>query len=228
MARLGNKYLADTEPWKVIKTDPERVKTIMNISLQIAANLAVVFEPFMPFTSEKLLKMLNLGKPGWDMLGRADILAAGHTLGEPSLLFDKIEDDAIEKQLEKLANTKKANEIKATPVAPQREAVSYDDFSKMDIRVGTILEAERVPKTDKLLKLTIDTGIDKRTVVSGIAGYFTPEQAVGKKVSMLVNLEPRKIRGIESHGMILMAQDADGRLEFVAPLTDVRNGSEVK
>ncbi len=228
IARLGNKYLADTEPWKVIKTDPERVKTIMNISLQIAANLAVVFEPFMPFTSEKLLKMLNLGKPGWDMLGRADILAAGHTLGEPSLLFDKIEDDAIEKQLEKLANTKKANEIKATPVAPQREAVSYDDFSKMDIRVGTILEAERVPKTDKLLKLTIDTGIDKRTVVSGIAGYFTPEQAVGKKVSMLVNLEPRKIRGIESHGMILMAQDADGRLEFVAPLTDVRNGSEVK
>lgn len=228
IARLGNKYLADTEPWKVIKTDPERVKTIMNISLQIAANLAVVFEPFMPFTSEKLLKMLNLGKPGWDMLGRADILAAGHTLGEPSLLFDKIEDDAIEKQLEKLANTKKANEIKATPVAPQREAVSYDDFSKMDIRVGTILEAERVPKTDKLLKLTIDTGIDKRTVVSGIAGYFTPEQAIGKKVSMLVNLEPRKIRGIESHGMILMAQDADGRLEFVAPLTDVRNGSEVK
>ena len=182
----------------------------------------------MPFTSEKLLKMLNLGNPGWDMLGRADILAAGHTLGEPSLLFDKIEDDVIEKQLEKLANTKKANEIKATPVAPQREAVSYDDFSKMDIRVGTILEAERVPKTDKLLKLTIDTGIDKRTVVSGIAGYFTPEQAVGKKVSMLVNLEPRKIRGIESHGMILMAQDADGRLEFVAPLTDVRNGSEVK
>ena len=228
IARLGNKYLADTEPWKVIKTDPERVKTIMNISLQIAANLAVVFEPFMPFTSEKLLKMLNLGKPGWDMLGRADILAAGHTLGEPSLLFDKIEDDAIEKQLEKLANTKKANEIKATPVTPQREAVSYDDFAKMDIRVGTILEAERVPKTDKLLKLTIDTGIDKRTVVSGIAGYFTPEQAVGKKVSMLVNLEPRKIRGIESHGMILMSQDADGRLEFVAPLTDVRNGSEVK
>lgn len=228
IARLGNKYLADTEPWKVIKTDPERVKTIMNISLQIAANLGVVFEPFMPFTSEKLLKMLNLGKPGWDMLGRADILAAGHTLGEPSLLFDKIEDDAIEKQLEKLANTKKANEIKATPVTPQREAVSYDDFSKMDIRVGTILEAERVPKTDKLLKLTIDTGIDKRTVVSGIAGYFTPEQAIGKKVSMLVNLEPRKIRGIESHGMILMAQDADGRLEFVAPLTDVRNGSEVK
>jgi len=228
IARLGNKYLADTEPWKVIKTDPERVKTIMNISLQIAANLAVVFEPFMPFTSEKLLKMLNIGKPGWDMLGRADILAAGHKLGEPSLLFDKIEDDAIEKQLEKLANTKKANEIKATPVAPQREAVSYDDFSKMDIRVGTILEAERVPKTDKLLKLTIDTGIDKRTVVSGIAAYFTPEQAIGKKVSMLVNLEPRKIRGIESHGMILMAQDADGRLEFVAPLTDVRNGSEVK
>ncbi len=228
IARLGNKYLADTEPWKVIKTDPERVKTIMNISLQIAANLAVVFEPFMPFTSEKLLKMLNLAKPGWDMLGRADILAAGHTLGEPSLLFDKIEDDAIEKQLEKLANTKKANEIKATPVAPQRDVVSYDDFSKMDIRVGTILEAERVPKTDKLLKLTIDTGIDKRTVVSGIAGYFTPEQAIGKKVSMLVNLEPRKIRGIESHGMILMAQDADGRLEFVAPLTDVRNGSEVK
>jgi len=228
IARLGNKYLAETEPWKVVKTDPERVKTIMNIALQIAANLPVVFEPFMPFTSEKLLKMLNLGKPGWDMLGRADILAVGHTLGEPSLLFEKIEDPEIERQMEKLANTKKENEAKTTPVAPQRDAISYDDFSKMDIRVGTILEAERVPKTDKLLKLTIDTGIDKRTVVSGIAGYFTPEQVIGKKVSMLVNLEPRKIRGIESHGMILMAQDADGRLEFVAPLSDVRNGSEVK
>lgn len=228
MARLGNKYLADTEPWKVIKSDAERVKTIMNISLQIAANLAVVFEPFLPFSSEKLLTMLNLGKPGWDVLGRADLLKAGHTIGEPSLLFEKVEDAEIEKQLEKLANTKKQNEAKATPVTPQRETVSYDEFAKMDIRTGTILEAERVPKTDKLLKLTIDTGIDKRTVVSGIAGYFTPEQAIGKKVSMLVNLEPRKIRGIESHGMILMAQDADGRLEFVAPLTEVRNGSEVK
>lgn len=228
MARLGNKYLADTEPWKVIKSDAERVKTIMNISLQIAANLAVVFEPFLPFSSEKLLTMLNLGKPGWDVLGRADLLKAGHTIGEPSLLFEKVEDAEIEKQLQKLANTKKQNEVMAIPVAPQREIVSYDEFAKMDIRTGTILEAERVPKTDKLLKLTIDTGIDKRTVVSGIAGYFTPEQAVGKKVSMLVNLEPRKIRGIESHGMILMAQDADGRLEFVAPLTEVRNGSEVK
>jgi len=228
MARLGNKYLADTEPWKVIKTDAERVKTIMNISLQIAANLAVVFEPFLPFTSEKLLTMLNLGKPGWDVLGRADLLKAGHTIGEPSLLFEKVEDAEIEKQLEKLANTKKQNEVMAIPVTPQRDIVSYDEFAKMDIRTGTILEAERVPKTDKLLKLTIDTGIDKRTVVSGIAGYFTPEQAIGKKVSMLVNLEPRKIRGIESHGMILMAQDADGRLEFVAPLTEVRNGSEVK
>jgi methionyl-tRNA synthetase/methionyl-tRNA synthetase C-terminal region/beta chain len=228
MARLGNKYLADTEPWKTIKSDTERVKTIMNISLQIAANLAVVFEPFLPFTSEKLLTMLDLGKPGWDVLGRADLLKEGHTIGEPSLLFEKVEDSEIEKQLEKLANTKKQNETKAIPVAPQRETVNYDEFSKMDIRTGTILEAERVPKTDKLLKLTIDTGIDKRTVVSGIAGYFTPEQAIGKKVSMLVNLEPRKIRGIESHGMILMAQDADGRLEFVAPLTEVRNGSEVK
>ncbi len=228
MARLGNKYLAETEPWKVMKTDPERVKTIMNIALQIAANLPIAFEPFMPFTSEKLLKMLNLGKPGWDKLGRADILAVGHTIGEPSLLFEKIEDAEIEKQVEKLANTKKANEIKIAPVTPQHDPITYDEFSKMDIRVGTILEAERVPKTDKLLKLTIDTGIDKRTVVSGIAAYFTPEQAIGKKVSMLVNLEPRKIRGIESHGMILMAQDADGRLEFVAPLTDVRNGSEVK
>ncbi|SDD14177.1 methionine--tRNA ligase [Williamwhitmania taraxaci] len=228
MARLGNKYLAETEPWKVMKTDPERVKTIMNIALQIAANLPIAFEPFMPFTSEKLLKMLNLGKPGWDMLGRADILAVGHTIGEPSLLFEKIEDAEIEKQVEKLANTKKANEIKIAPVTPQHDPITYDEFSKMDIRVGTILEAERVPKTDKLLKLTIDTGIDKRTVVSGIAAYFTPEQAIGKKVSMLVNLEPRKIRGIESHGMILMAQDADGRLEFVAPLNEVRNGSEVK
>ena len=161
----------------------------MNISLQIAANLAVVFEPFLPFTSEKLLTMLDLGKPGWDVLGRADLLKEGHTIGEPSLLFEKVEDSEIEKQLEKLANTKKQNETKAIPVAPQRETVNYDEFSKMDIRTGTILEAERVPKTDKLLKLTIDTGIDKRTVVSGIAGYFTPEQAIGKKVSMLQSIK---------------------------------------
>lgn len=228
VARLGNKYLADTEPWKLIKTDPERVATIMNIALEITANLSVLFEPFLPFAAEKIRKMLNIERIEWANAGSINLIAAGHATGSPELLFDKIEDEVIEAQLAKLKATKEANERKNRTVTPQKANVSYEEFSKMDIRTGTVLEAERVPKTQKLLKMTIDTGIDKRTVVSGIAEYFTPEEMVGKQVSMLVNLEPRKIKGIESQGMILMAEDADGKLVLVQPAAKVENGSEIK
>lgn len=228
IARLGNKYLADTEPWALIKTQPERVKTILNFSLQIAANLAILGEPFLPFTSKKLSRMLQLTeKVKWDAAGQTNILPIGHQLGQSELLFEKIEDVAIEKQLEKLH--RQNHQVTANEnVAPQKAAVSYDDFSRMDIRVGTIIHAEKVPKTKKLLKLTIDTGIDKRTVVSGIAEYFEPEKIIGKQVCLLANLEPREIKGIVSHGMILMAEDKDGRLEFVSPASAVDPGSMVK
>ncbi len=228
MARLGNKYLADMEPWKVVKTDEERVKTIMNTCLQIAANLTIVFAPFLPYTMNKLRGFLNMEHLNWSELGRTDILVAGHKVNEPELLFEKIEDAVIEAQIKKLQDTKKANEMAATKAAPQKENCSYDDFSKMDIRVGTIIEAEKVAKTKKLLKLTIDTGIDQRTVVSGIAEYYTPEQVIGQQVCILVNLEPRELKGIMSQGMILMAEDADGALKFVSPVNVVKNGSEVK
>lgn len=228
VARLGNKYLADTEPWKLIKTDPERVATIMNIALEITANLSVLFEPFLPFAAEKIRKMLNIERIEWANAGSINLIAAGHATGSPELLFDKIEDEVIEAQLAKLKATKEANERKNRTVTPQKANVSYEEFSKMDIRTGTVLEAERVPKTQKLLKMTIDTGIDKRTVVSGIAEYFTPEEMVGKQVSMLINLEPRKIKGIESQGMILMAEDVDGKLVLVQPAAKVENGSEIK
>ncbi len=227
LARLGNKYLTDNEPWKIFKTDPQRVETILNISLQITANLSIVAEPFLPFTAEKLLGMLNLKPLKWEDAGSADILPDGHQLGKPAFLFEKIEDADVEKQVQKLLDTKKANEA-AAPAAPQKEEITYDDFVKMDIRTGTILEAEKVPKTKKLLKLKIDTGIDQRTVVSGISEYFNPEDIVGKQVSILVNLAPRKLRGIESQGMILMAEDKDGKLVFVSPTEKVSNGSEVK
>lgn len=228
IARLGNKYLADTEPWAIIKTQPERVKTILNYALQIAANLAILGEPFLPFTSQKLSRMLQLPKNyRWDNAGQVDVLSTGHQLGKSELLFEKIEDDAIEKQLNKLHRQKPA-EANVNTAAPQKPSVSYDDFSRMDIRVGTIVHAEKVPKTKKLLKLTIDTGIDQRTVVSGIAEYFEPENIIGRQVCLLANLEPREIKGIVSHGMILMAEDKDGRLEFVAPSTTVTPGSSVK
>lgn len=228
IARLGNKYLADTEPWAIIKTQPERVKTILNYALQIAANLAILGEPFLPFTSQKLSRMLQLPKNyRWDNAGQVDVLSTGHQLGKSELLFEKIEDDAIEKQLNKLHRQKPA-EANVNTAAPQKPSVSYDDFSRMDIRVGTIVHAEKVPKTKKLLKLTIDTGIDQRTVVSGIAEYFEPENIIGRQVCLLANLEPREIKGIVSHGMILMAEDKDGRLEFVAPSTTVAPGSSVK
>ena len=228
LARLGNKYLADEEPWKVVKTDPERVKTVMNICLQITANLTIMLEPFLPFSMEKLRGFINLGKLDWSELGRTDLLTAGHKTNQPELLFEKIEDATIEAQIQKLQDTKKANEAAQATAKPAKENCTFDDFMKMDIRTGTILEAEAVPKTKKLLKLKIDTGIDKRTVVSGIAEYYKPEEIIGKQVSILVNLEPRELRGIMSQGMILMAEDADGSLKFVSPEAKVKNGSEVR
>ena len=228
-ARIGNKYLADTEPWKVVKTDAERVKTILNIALQITANVAIAIEPFMPFTAEKMLNMLNINKLGWNRLGAMDLIEAGHVIGKPELLFEKIEDDVIEAQLKKLADIKAANAAAAAAehVTEQKEECSYDDFQKMDIRVSTILAAEKVAKTKKLLKLTVDTGIDKRTIVSGIAEHFTPEELVGRQVLVLVNLAPRELKGITSNGMILMAEDASGKLELLSPEHKTNNGAIV-
>ncbi|MBQ5875470.1 MAG: methionine--tRNA ligase subunit beta, partial [Alistipes sp.] len=228
-ARIGNKYLADTEPWKVVKTDPERVKTILNIALQITANITIAIEPFMPFTAEKILKMLAVDKFGWDNLGAMNLLAEGHVIGDAALLFEKIEDDVIEAQLKKLADIKAANAAAAAAehVTEQKEECTFDDFQKMDIRVSTILEAEKVAKTKKLLKLTVDTGIDKRTIVSGIAEHFTPDELVGRQVLVLVNLAPREMRGIVSQGMILMAEDASGKLELLSPGNKTNNGAIV-
>ena len=276
IARLGNKYLTDTEPWKVAKTDMDRTASILNVSLQICADLAIVFEPFLPFSAEKLRDILNVGlvagtdhrcgeegtcgenvfKPGegaalhtvssgqdgaeqksvpvlsWEDLGRESVLPAGHQLGEPVLLFSKIEDSVVEAQVKRLEDTKKANEAAeaeaaAHKVEPQKAECSFEDFEKMDIRTATVLEAERVPKTDKLLKLTIDTGIDKRVIVSGIAEYYTPEQMVGKQICILANLAPRKIRGIESKGMILMARQNDGKMRFITPQETLSNGAAI-
>lgn len=228
LARLGNKYLADTEPWKLIKTDEKRVETIMNIALQISASLTTVMEPFIPFTADKLRQFLNIEKIEWSEIGNPDVIAAGHVINTPTLLFEKIEDDVIDIQLKKLADTKKANQAANREVAPQKENISFDDFGKMDIRVGTIIEAEKVAKTKKLLKLTVDTGVDKRIVVSGIAESFTPEEVIGKQVSILLNLEPRNIKGIESQGMILMAEDTEGKLHFIAPQSKLPSGIEIR
>ena len=236
MARLGNKYLADEEPWKLIKTDPERVKTVMYVALQIATALAVASEPFLPFTSEKLKRMLQLGAITWENLktNATELLKAGHRIGTAELLFEKIEDVAIEKQLQRLENTKLANKQEAqanteVTVAPQKELISYDDFAKMDIRIGTILEAEKMPKADKLLILKVDTGIDQRTIVSGIAQSFAPKEIIGKKVTVLVNLAPRKLRGVESQGMILMGENSEGKYTFINPDAEgIANGTEVK
>jgi len=228
LARIGNKYLADTEPWKVAKTDMDRVATILHLSLQISANLAIAFEPFLPFTSEKLRTMLGMADFKWENLGRIDLLHAGQQTPLPELLFEKIEDAAIEAQVQKLLDTKKANEASAWKATPAKENITYEQFAAMDIRIGTVLEAELVPKTSKLMKLKIDTGFDQRTVVSGIAEHFRPEEVVGRQVSILVNLEPRTLRGIESQGMILMAENADGKLEFVLPAKTLINGSSVK
>ena len=228
-ARIGNKYLADTEPWKVVKTNPERVNTILNIALQITANVAVAIEPFMPFSSEKILKMLAIDRPSWDALGSMSVIPAGHEIGEPELLFEKIEDEAIERQLAKLEASKAANAAAeaAQHVAEQKAEVSFDDFDKMDIRISTIIAAEKVAKTKKLLKLTVDTGIDRRTIVSGIAEYFNPEELVGRQVPVLVNLAPRELKGIRSEGMILMAEDALRGLVMMQTDGKVTNGSQV-
>lgn len=230
IARLGNKYLADTEPWKLIKSEPERVKTILNLALQITANLSVAIEPFMPFTCERILRMLGVDKPGWDRLGVPELLKAGHRIGEPELLFEKIEDNVIEAQLEKLANTKTANAAREAEVAEkaeQKEFVSFDDFGRMDIRIAKIVEAEKVAKTKKLLKLTIDTGLDRRTIVSGIAEFYSPEELVGRQVLVLVNLEPRELKGILSEGMILMGQDPSGKMTLLSPTDKIITGSTV-
>jgi methionyl-tRNA synthetase len=228
IARLGNKYLAENEPWKVIKTDPARVGTVLNISLQITANLAIVAQPFLPFSAIKIADFINLGKSLWKDAGRGDILEAGHLLGEVSLLFEKIEDEAIELQLLKLQQTKEKNQQGKPAAKPQKEDISYDDFSRMDIRIGTILEAVKVPKTKKLMQLKIDTGIDVRTVVSGIAEYFEPRNIIGKQICLLANLAPREIKGIQSQGMILLAEDASGKLVFVTPEEGMKPGAEVK
>ena len=228
LARLGNKYLADTEPWKVIKTDSERVKTILNIALQITANLTIAFEPFLPFSMKKLRGWINYPEPKWVDAGRTDLLVPGHLINKPDLLFDKIEDEAVAKQIEKLMNTKKANEAESANVVPLKPVVTFDDFTKLDIRTATILEAEKVPRTAKLLKLKIDTGNDIRTIVSGIAEHYSPEDIIGKQISIIANLEPRKIKGIESNGMILMAEDKDGKLVMVSPEKKTGNGSTIK
>ncbi|HOG19235.1 MAG TPA: methionine--tRNA ligase [Salinivirgaceae bacterium] len=228
LARIGNKYLTETEPWKLFKTQPSRVATILNISLQITAGLTIILEPFLPFSSEKLRKMLNTERLCWEKAGQTELLPIGHKIKEPELLFEKIEDSVIEAQINRLKNIKTQNQVQNATVAEQLPSVTFDDFTKMDIRVGKILQAEKVAKTKKLMKLLIDTGVDQRTVVSGIAEYFEPEDVIGKQVSILINLEPREIRGIQSQGMILMAENADGRLTFVSPQTEVKNGSTIK
>jgi methionyl-tRNA synthetase len=226
LARLGNKYLAETEPWKLAKTDLPRVGTILNLALQIAASLAIVTEPFLPFTADKLKNMLGIGNFGWDEAGKL-LLAGGHPLGDPSLLFEKIEDDVITRQVKKLNDKKEAMELASLPVDPAKPEVSFDDFSKMDIRIGKIVKAEAVEKSKKLLKLQVDTGIDVRTVMSGIAEHFSPEDVVNKQVTILVNLAPRKIMGVESQGMILMASDKDGKLRMLQPSEVVSQGAKV-
>ncbi len=228
-ARIGNKYLADTEPWKVVKSDPERVKTILNIALQITANTAIAIEPFMPFTAAKMISMLNVEKYSWEQMGQMDLVKDGHTIGKAELLFEKIEDETIQQQLDKLAAIKEANLAaeKAQDIEGQKDNVSFDDFQKMDIRVSTILKAEKVAKTKKLLKLLVDTGIDQREIISGIAEHFTPEELVGQQVLVLVNLEPRELKGTLSRGMILMAEDATGKLRLLQPNEPTHNGAIV-
>ncbi|MEP6261543.1 MAG: methionine--tRNA ligase [Gillisia sp.] len=235
LARLGNKYLADEEPWKLIKTDAERVKTVMYVALQIASSLATLSEPFLPFTSAKLKKILNMEQETsnegttWNEIStKEELLKPGHHIGKAELLFSKIEDEQIQTQLEKLEATKAANEAENKKITPQKETATFEDFSKMDLRVGTIVEASKMPKADKLLILKVDTGLDVRTIVSGIAQSFKPEEIIGKKVTVLLNLAPRKLRGVESEGMILMTEDAKGKLVFLNPEVEgVENGAVI-
>lgn len=227
LARIGNKYLADSEPWKVFKTDPKRVETILNLSLQLVANLAIAFEPFLPFSSEKLRSMINMPNLKWDNLGQTDLLVAGHELNKPELLFEKIEDEVVEAQIKKLEETKKANEAANYKAAPIRADVDIEQFSKMDLRVGTVLECEKVPKADKLLRFLIDDGLEKRQILSGIAKYYKPEELLGKQVVFIANLPARKLRGLDSQGMILSAVNNDGSLSVITVDRPVKPGSEV-
>ena len=228
LARLGNKYLADEEPWKLIKTDETRTKTIMYVALQIASALATLSEPFLPFTSDKLKRILDIDGTSWEAIKSQNVLiASGHQIGKGELLFSKIEDKTIQAQLDKLEASKKANEAANASVEPQKDTISFEDFTKLDIRVGKILEAEKMPKTKKLLVLKVDTGIDTRTIVSGIAESFSPEEIVGKQVTVLVNLAPRALRGVESEGMILMTETPEGKLVFVTPDQAVKNGLQI-
>lgn len=224
LARLGNKYLADSEPWKLIKTDPERVKTIMHIALQITANLSMVFQPFLPETAKKISDFLQFKSSNWEDTGKSDLLKAGHPTLPPQILFQKIEDATVETEIQKLNQST----MSVTHFEPQKSETSFDEFMKMDIRLGKILAAEKVEKADKLLKLLVDTGIDQRTIVSGIAAHFTPEEVIGKTVTVLVNLAPRKIRGVESQGMILMAENVQNELSFLIPEKDFEAGSGVR
>ena len=227
LARIGNKYLADSEPWKVFKTDPKRVETILNLSLQLVANLAIAFEPFLPFSSEKLRNMINMPNLKWDNLGQTDLLVAGHELNQPELLFEKIEDEVVEAQIKKLEETKKANEAANYKAAPIRADIDIEEFSKMDLRVGTVLECEKVPKADKLLRFLIDDGLEKRQILSGIAKYYKPEELLGKQVVFIANLPARKLRGLDSQGMILSAVNNDGSLSVITVDRPVKPGSEV-
>ena len=229
LARIGNKYLADTEPWKVAKTDMNRVATILQLSLQISANLAIAFEPFLPFTSQKLRTMLGMKDFNWSDLGKIDLLTEGSQLGTPELLFEKIEDEAMEAQVQKLQDTKVANETANYKAAPVKENVSFEDFMKMDIRVGTVLDCQKVPKADKLLQFRIADGLEERTILSGIAqSYPNPAELIGTQVCFIANFEPRKLRGVMSEGMILSAENSDGKLVLIQPKVEVSNGSEVK
>jgi methionyl-tRNA synthetase len=232
LARLGNKYLADEEPWKLIKTDEVRTKTILFVALQISSALATLCEPFLPFTSTKLKDILSVSSSGvqnqWPDISTKDVLLpSGHQIEKGALLFSKIEDKTIEEQLEKLEASKRVNEAANKTIEPQKDIITFEDFTKLDMRVGTILEAEKMPKTKKLLILKVDTGIDIRTIVSGIAESFTPEEVVGKQVTVLVNLAPRALRGVESEGMILMTETAEGKLVFVNPGTTVKSGLQI-
>ena len=229
LARLGNKYLADTEPWKLAKTDMDRVATILNISLQLTANLAIAFAPFLPQSSEKLLGMLQISLPAWTDLGRSDLLAVGQQLRQASLLFEKIEDEVIEAQIAKLQATKAANDAAEAKAPAVGDDITFDDFTKLDLRVGTVLECQKVPKADKLLQFRIDDGLGGRTIVSGIAQHYSPEELVGKQVCFIANLPPRKLRGIESQGMILSAEDyTTGALRLITPMELLATGSQIK
>ena len=228
LARLGNKYLTDNEPWKQIKTDPERVKTVMAVSLQIVAHLAILSEPFLPFSAKKLQQMIGLEVKGWNDAENTVLLPEGHIINQPELLFEKVEDSVVEAQLKKLEDTKKANELNAWKPNDIKPTVTFDDFMKVDIRVGTILECQKVPKADKLLQFLINDGMNKRTIVSGIAKYYTePEKLVGKQVCFIANFEPRKLKGVVSEGMILSAEDKDGRLVLLTPSDLVAAGCSV-